>query len=111
MPSEREWKLVFSWKAAVAQLFIAAAVGKFVSYAVSDFIHLSWLACTLWMLSTIWFVSAFSSYREESLSYFDSHSGRFQPRFQRQSRRQIFGVLATAGIVFAILGTLVQVYS
>jgi hypothetical protein len=110
MQSDREWKLVLSWKSAGVQLCLAAAFGKYLSYVSSDFFHLNWIACALWMLSGIWITSAFSSYREESLSYFDSQSGKFQPRFQKRSRRQIFGVLSTVAIAFAVLGVFIQIY-
>jgi hypothetical protein len=106
MPQNREWKLRWSWKGVAAQLAVALAAGKFVSFAY----HLNWLASSLWLLAGGWFAIACTSYSEESLSYFDSQSGTFQPRFQKSSRFQIFATYMSIAFLFGVLGVLVQIY-
>ena len=111
MQSNREWKLLWSWRSLVVQLTIAAVIGKMISYISHDFYPLNWIASALWFLSGAWVAAAFSTYSQESLSYFNGQTGKFQPRFQKRSRLEIFAVLFSVAIGLVFLGLLVQIYS
>ena len=110
MQDDREWRFIWSWKKIALQLCMAAAIGKYISYIVHDFYHLNWIASSLWFLSGSWVAIAFSLYNQESLSYFDNKTGRFQPRFQKRSRVQIFFACVALAIALLLLGALDQLY-
>ena len=92
------------------QIILASGIGKMVSYISQDFYRLNWIASGLWFLSACWVAIAFSTFNEESLSYFNGQTGTFQPRFQKRSRFQIFALLFSISVVLALLGLLVQIY-
>ena len=111
MQGNREWKLLWNWNGFAIQLILGAGIGKMISYISHDFYQLNWIACALWFLSGTWIAIAFSTYNQESLSYFNGQTGNFQPRFQKRSRLQIFAILFSISVGLALLGLLVQTYS
>jgi len=110
MSHDSEWVLTSNLKHIVFQLCLSAAGGKYLSWVISDFYPINWIACTLWHQAALWVVIAFSSYRTDSLSYFDSQSGTFKPRIPKGPRRKMFKIILIFAFVFAILGLCDQIY-
>jgi hypothetical protein len=105
----KEWTLPLSWKGIIFQACLAVAMGKLMSYWwLSTWPKFSWLAFAFWYFAMGWFISGCREYREASLSYFDSATGAFKPRFPKRLRAQLLGFFAAVALAFAAVGVLVQ---